>query len=338
MPKTARIVLVILILSGLGWYGWQQRQEKPGADVYNGWVEGEEYRVVAETAGKIKEIMVKEGEGVQKGQLIAQLDDSAARLQLALAQANLAAAQARAGDVKAGNRPQQIAQARAQVRALQASLQGAQENWRRAKSQRQDVEELVASGGATADQLEAAKAAEASARAAVESLKAQIEAAQQQVRLLEAGATDYALSAQEAQVEAALRQEDLASLQVEKAKVTAPASGIVQSILLKIGELANPGSTIVTLVDPAQLYVNIFVPQSQLDQVKIGQKVRVTAESGELKGEGTIVYISPQGEFTPKNIQTREERATQVFKVKVAIASASSSGFKPGQAVEIRLR
>ncbi|AVX19488.1 HlyD family secretion protein [Carboxydocella sporoproducens DSM 16521] len=338
MMKGVRIVVVLLVLAGLGWYGWLKQQGKPAEDVYNGWVEGEEYRVVAETAGKVKEVLVKEGELVKAGQVVAKLDDEAARLQLALAQANRAAAEARAGDVKAGSRPQQIAQAQAQVRALQASLQGALENLKRLQSQRQDVEELVQTGGATADQLEAAKAAEASAQAAVNSLKAQIDAAREQVRLLQAGATSYSLSAQDAQVEAARQQEALAQLQVNKARVVAPVRGVVQNILLKVGELANPGSTLLNLVDQDRLYVNIFVPQSQLDRVQLGRKAIVEAENGKLKGEGKIVYISPQGEFTPKNIQTREERATQVFKVKVEITSGGSSGFKPGQAVEVRLK
>lgn len=337
MVKKLRILVVLGLISGLAWYGWANRVQTGAAPVFSGWLEGEEYRVVAETAGKVEKILVQEGQPVKKGQPVVQLEAQAARIQLAQAQANLAAARAKAGDVRTATRPQQIAQAANQVKALQASLAGAGESLKRAQQQRQKTEQLLAEGGATPDQLDLAKTAVAAAQATVNSLKAQIRGAQEQVSLLKAGATSYTLSASSAQVEVAGRQVELAKLQVDKARLLAPATGRVEQLILKPGELANPGAAVIKLIDDEKLQVTVYVPQSQLGQVRVGQKVKVQTESGTAESLGEIIFIASQGEFTPKNIQTQEQRATQVFAVKVALSGAQEGKFKPGQAVEVRL-
>lgn len=337
MTKVLRVLVVLVLISGLAWYGWAGKSKTETTLVFSGWLEGEEYRVVAETAGKVEKILVKEGQRVKKGQPVAQLEARAAEIQLAQAQANLAAARAKAGDVRTASRPQQIAQAANQVKALQATLAGAEESLKRAQQQRQKTEQLLAEGGATPDQLDTARTAEAAAQAAVNSLKAQIRGAQEQVSLLKAGATSYILSASSAQVEFAGTQVELAKLQVDKARLLAPANGRVEQLILKPGELANPGTAVIKLIDDEKLQVTVYIPQSQLSKVRIGEKVKVKAESGTAESRGEIVFIASQGEFTPKNIQTQEQRATQVFAVKVALSGTGAGKFKPGQAVEVRL-
>jgi HlyD family secretion protein len=117
----------------------------------------------------------------------------------------------------------------------------------------------------------------------------------------------------------------------------APAIGRVEQVVLKPGELANPSTTVLKLVDDTKLKVTIYVPQSQLSQVKVGQKVKVQTEGNIAATLGEIVFIASHGEFTPKNIQTQEQRATQVFAVKVALPGIKEGDFKPGQGVEVRL-
>ena len=337
MVKIIRILVIFVIISSLAWYGWNNKTPNNRTPVFSSWLEGEEYRVMADTSGKVVAILVQEGQQLQVGQQVAKLDDQVALIQLTQAQANLAAARAKAGDVQSASRPQQIAQANNQVKALQASLAGAAENLKRARQLRQKTEQLLGEGGATPDQLDNAKTSEATALATTNNLQAQIQAAQEQLSLIKAGATSYTLSASAAQVELASSQVDLARLQVSKAKLIAPAKGRVEQVVLKPGELANPGTTVVKLVDDTKLHVTVYVPQSQLSQVKIGQKVKVITENSSTETQGEIVFISSQGEFTPKNIQTQEQRANQVFAVKVALVSADAGNFKPGQAVEVRL-
>lgn len=337
MIKKLRVLVVLALVLGLAWYGWTNKSQSKITPVFSSWLEGEEYKIVAETSGKVDKVLVQEGQQVKAGQQVALLDDRASVIQLAQAQANLATAKAKAGDVRSASRPQQITQAGNQVKALQASLAGANENLKRTRQQRQKTEQLLTEGGATPDQLDMAKTAEATAQSAVDNLKAQIQAAQEQLSLLKAGATSYTLSASSAQVDLASSQVELAKLQVDKARLVATTDGRVEQLVLKPGELANPGTTVVKIIDDTKLKVTIYVPQNQLGQIKIGQKVKVKTENGNGENTGEIVFISSQGEFTPKNIQTQEQRATQVFAVKVAITGTSEGKFKPGQAVEVHL-
>ncbi len=274
---------------------------------------------------------------VKQGTLLVQLDDQTSAILLEQAKANYLSAQAKTGDVKAGSRPQQIAQAKDQVKALSASLLGAEQALKRAQQQLQRIKQLAEAGGATPDQLEAAVTAEAAAQANVSSIKSQIRAAQEQVKLLEAGATSFSVSASTAQLEVARQQVNLAKLQLDKYKLQAPVPGRIEQIVLKLGELANPGTTVLKLIDDSQLHVTIYIPQSQLDLVKVGQKLVVKAENSQSQAPGKIVFISSKGEFTPKNIQTQEQRATQVFAVKVNLEPQKEATFKPGQAVEVYL-
>ncbi|HEX3031334.1 MAG TPA: HlyD family efflux transporter periplasmic adaptor subunit [Bacillota bacterium] len=336
MPKQLRVVIVILVLAGLAWYGWNGRKPEQ-VNEFSGWLEGEDYRVVGEIAGKVNSVYVKEGQEIKKGQAVAKLDAANADILLLQAKANLAIAQAKAGDVKAGSRPQQIAQAQAQVTSLQANLTASSQTLARASQQRNRIEELVLSGAANQDQLDAAKTTEAPAQSAVDAVKAQIKAAQNQVRLLQEGATSYNISASDAQVLLASRQVEQAQLQVSKTLLTAPVGSRVEEIIIKPGELAAPGAAVVKLIDDRQIHVTIFLPQSQLGQVRVGQKAVIQAENGSDKTLGKVVYIAAKGEFTPKNIQTQEQRATQVFEVKVALEPLKEANFKPGQTVTVRL-
>lgn len=337
MPKQVKVLIILVVIAGLSWYWWQSKQPTAVAGDFSGWLEGEEYQVVAETSGKVDKVLVAQGDQVKKGQQIAKLDSSVAQIQLLQAQANLAVVKARAGDVKAGSRPQQVTQATAQVAALKANLDATTKTLARAKQQRERLDQLVKSGAANQDQLDAALTAEYTAQAGVASIQAQIKAAQDQVNLLKAGATTYNLSANEAQVLVAQEQVDQAKLMITKTNLTAPASGRVEEVVMNQGELVAPGAPVVKILNDTQLHVLIYVPQSQLGRVKTGQSVTVKAENGGAEVKGKIVYISVQGEFTPKNIQTQEQRATQVFAVKVALGEMKQAELKPGQTVIVNV-
>lgn len=336
MLKILRFLIIFVVLSGLAWYGWNLMNQTEPANVYSGWLEGEEYRVSAEVAGKVTKMLVKEGQDVKANQPLVKLDDQSAQIQLRQAQANFSSAEAKSGDVRAGSRPQQIAQAQAQLKALEESLSGAQDSLNRAREIRQKDEQLAAQGGVTPDQLDQAKTAESTAQATVNSLKSQVQAALEQVRLLKAGATGYSISAASAQAQAALEQVKLAQVQAAKYTLTAPAAGRIDQIVLNQGEYASPGATLIKLVDTRNLTVTIYIPESQLNTVHVGQKVRIRDENGPAEQPGSITFIAAEGEFTPKNIQTREQRAAQVFAVKVTVGGKEIK-FKPGQAVEVVL-
>lgn len=336
MVKKIRVVFILLVVITLTWFGWQSLVKKESDMVFSGWLEGETYRVMAESSGKVEEIFVQAGQEVTKDEVLIKLDDRLAIIQLAQAEANVAYAMSLAGDVELGSRPEQIAQGKAQVIALEKSLHGAEESLKRAKQQRQSIEKLVLEGAVAPDQLDAAKTLEATAQSTVDNLLAQIQGAEAQLKLLQEGATDNSKSATLAQVSVAQQQAKMAKLQLEKVTISSPVTGIVEEIFLNTGELANMGQTLMKVVDASKLSIMIYVPQSQLSQVMLNQEVIVRGENDSLKVGGKVTYIATQGEFTPKNIQTKEERATQVYAVKVELENAVEAGFKPGLAVEVK--
>lgn len=119
--------------------------------------------------------------------------------------------------------------------------------------------------------------------------------------------------------------------------ISAPISGTVLTVYRRAGEWARPGQPILTLADLREVYAFIYVPQSLLAKLKLGQKIKGTLP--ELPGrsfEGTLAYIRPQAEFTPKNVQTREERDRLIYGIKIRFSNADGV-LKPGMSIEADL-
>jgi hypothetical protein len=154
--------------------------------------------------------------------------------------------------------------------------------------------------------------------------------AEAQVDGLRMGATPEQIDAVEAQVEIARAALETLRVQVDKLTLTAPISGLVLERPVHVGEVALPGSPLLTLADLANLTLTVYVPEDQLGQVQFGQVVSVTVDAyPDRVFSGTVVYLSNQAEFTPKNVQTREERVNMVFAVKIELPNPDHA-LKPG--------
>lgn len=130
---------------------------------------------------------------------------------------------------------------------------------------------------------------------------------------------------------------DDAALKVDWCKIASPINGTVLARLHEPGEWASPGVNLLTLADLGSVYVYIYVPQTELFRLKPGQSLQAfLPEAGDAARGGRIAFIRPEAEFTPKNVQTREERARLVFGVKVMLDNADGL-LKPGMPIEIRL-
>ena len=176
-------------------------------------------------------------------------------------------------------------------------------------------------------QLEAqADAAEAEYRAA----EAAVEAARAQLEGLRAGATDEEIAAAEAAVEQAQARLESAQVFLEKLTLTAPVGGRVLEVIGHEGELAAPGGALITLADLDQVTLTVYVPEDRLGQVQVGQSVEVRVDSfPERVFMGRVATIATEAEFTPRNVQTQEERVNMVFAVKVVIPNPDHA-LKPG--------
>jgi len=169
-----------------------------------------------------------------------------------------------------------------------------------------------------------------SARARYETQKAMVRRASTHLEALQAGATAEELAVAEAHVQQAQAALDTLLAQEEKLTLEAPSGGIVLEHVLRAGELAAPGTTLLTLGDLDRVTLTVYVPEDQLGQIAIGQTVEVTVDTfPDRTFEGTLVAIADEAEFTPRNIQTEEERVNMVFAVEVEIPNPEHA-LKPG--------
>jgi len=175
------------------------------------------------------------------------------------------------------------------------------------------------------------------AKTAYEQSEAAILVAQAQLASVKAGPMPEEVAIAQAQVQQA--EAALATLEVQlgKLRLTAPRDGIITERQANLGELAAPGATLMSLGDLGQVTLTVFIPETQIGRVKLGQTARVDVDAypGEIF-EGTITFIAPEAEFTPKNVQTEEERVNLVFGVKISLDNPGHR-LKPGMPADAEI-
>jgi len=466
-------VLIILLLAGaIGggtWYfgqhpeQWTQLQLRFGLisqsqatseDSVSGFIEAEEISLAAETKGRIARLLAQEGDDVEAGQPLVELDAALLEAELDQARANIAVAETQLAKVEAGVRAEEIAKAEAAVAVAEAEAEAARSRWQDAITLRDNPQELDRQidavrtalalaelqiehaiplkdanetlwalgqhqvtvieegfdftleippqgqvsipdnvdleedleGAAPGDDIRAhynfkegakrqaytdwnragtnmwaawvdlntavAQRDEAEtalndwlrlrndpqeanlnvvqAESAYQTALAQVEVAQAQLEILKAGARAEQIAVAQAQVEQ--MQANLTALQVERDKHTlvAPLAGRIVEQPAHEGEMAIPGTTLLTLADLSQVTLTVYVAEPNIDQVSVGQQVEVFVDTFPGHSfEGHIIFIADEAEFTPKNVQTKEERVNTVFAVKIKLENEERR-LKPG--------
>jgi HlyD family secretion protein len=286
--------------------------------VASGTVEATTADVGFAVAGRIQELLVREGEPVTRGQLLARLDaaDLEARAETMRAQA----AAARAALAEA----EEVAQARAGVRAAVRRLDDAGRDLDRALR-------LFEGGAISRESLDRAESVHDLAEAAVDQ-------ARQHLAILESGARPERIAAQRAGLEAAEAAARQAEVALDHASIRAPFDGRVTIRHREPGETVQPGQPVVTVTDPTDRWVRIFIPETRMGAVALGQDASI--ESDTFRGRayaGRVTFIATEAEFTPRSIQTREERVKLVFAARVQIVGDTALELKPGMPADVRL-
>ncbi|MGA2532975.1 MAG: efflux RND transporter periplasmic adaptor subunit [Candidatus Aminicenantales bacterium] len=300
---------------------------RPGAkDVISasGTIETIEVNVASKVAGQLEERAVDEGARVRAGDKLAVIDHASLDIQLRQAEAGVDLSRAQLVLLRNGARTEDIQQAEAALKQAQASLTVAADDARR-------MRELVKTGSVTPKQNEDAEArltvAESQRNAAAEALK--------KTRTLARPEEIQAAEARLGQAQAAV---DLLKKTIADCTITAPVGGIVTHKALEAGELVTQGATIVTLSELDSVYVMIYVTEKELGRVRLGDAAEVKIDAFPDKAfSGKVTYISPEAEFTPKNIQTKEDRVKLVFGVKVEIENREGL-LKPGLPADAVIR
>ena len=301
----------------------------------SGYVEATEIQVASEAGGRVTDLRVAEGDRVAAGDLIAQLDTRDTELQEQRLRAERAAADAQLRLIRAGSRVEDIRQAEAQVRAAEGEVAAIETEIRAAELDLERFESLLKANAGSRKQRDDAKARVDVARDRQRSAQERVRAASEAAARLRAGPRSEEVEAARARIAAIDAQMAALEKSVQDARVTAPAGGVVTQKLVESGELVARGTPLVIITDLDHAWANLFAPEPMMPRLKLGQAATVRTDAGEGL-HGTVTFISPRAEFTPRNVQTAEERSKLVYRLKVAVDNREGV-LKQGMPVDAEL-
>jgi multidrug resistance efflux pump len=347
------IVIVVLAVAYGGYRLFLARQPFE----WSGTVEARTVTIASRTGGRIKDVLVREGDQVKAGQPLLVLEFGDLEAQQLMAQGQLAQAKAQFDKLVKGNRPEEIAQARARAQSARAAfaetragarkeqIEGAHARLRAAQATASETQRtalrqhmLFTRGAASQvdlDQantaLENAQAQRDAAQKAYEELKngarsedvlqaaARSREADASAQLATAGSRQEDVRAAAGAVTAAQGRLDQVAVSISELTVRAPRNARVEALDLRPGDVLAPNAPAATLLEDGELYLRIYVPETQLGHVKVGQQVRVSVDGMDRTFAAVVEHINGVGEYSPRNLQTADERADQVFAMRVTL-------------------
>lgn len=326
MIKRIRIAVpVLLVILAAGW--WYTSRDTGLADgtlFASGTIEATTADLGFQLPGRIESIGVEEGDAVEEGQELAHLDTRELSAALDAAQAQAEAATARLTELRRGARPQEIASAEAAVRSATMRAENASRDVERAEG-------LFAGGAISRQSLDAVQTGREVALATQDQ-------AQQMLILVKAGPRTETVNAQRAMLGQAEANVARTAVTLSNATVVAPFAGVITVKHRQPGEIVGAGTPVVTLLDRDSRWVRIYVREDEIGRVQIGQRAEISSDTyPDRTYEGEVMFIGSEAEFTPRNVQTAEERTKLVYPVKVRITGDPNYELKPGVPADVTL-
>ena len=323
--KRKNIVVLLLLLSILGLcffllYQNYWGENKPSLQA-TGTIEATSVEVKARVSGTIKSFKTQAGDPVKAGQLVAELSRHDLLAQKERDALGVLAAQARLDDLVSGARSQEIKEALARVNMARSTYEQAERELER-------MQELFAQGAIAEEKLE-------QSRLNSELKKNELTAAEARLSLLESGSRPGAISAAAAELDRSKAVLKSSEALLDDLKLLSPLDGTLITKNFEEGEFVTMGATLATLADLHHLWIRVYIPTDELPRVKLGQKVSISVSGCEQVFSGVVKEISSRGEFTPKSIQTKKERANVVFPVKINITSNPNAILKAGMPADV---
>jgi HlyD family secretion protein len=317
MKRILFIVIMAGLITGLLYYLFtRDKKEENDFIKVSGNIETTEVDVGFKISGRIVSLLLQEGDWVENGKILAKLDDEDLRHRFELAKATLNSAQAKLNKLLAGSRPEELREAEVALHQAQFDLENKQAHYERMKV-------LFEGHVIPKETLD-------NAEAGYKIAKATVQRATENYKLVKEGPRKEDIEDAKAQVEQARASLKLAETQLSYTVLNSPLSGVVLVKSSEMGEVVNPGTSIITLADLENVWLKAYIPETDLSKVKWGQEVIVTTDLRPKKEyKGKISFISSQAEFTPKSIQTEKERVTLVYRIKVDIPNPDRE-LKPG--------
>lgn len=321
-----RIILAIVILAGLAVAGFFFLPYFWGnsSDIHlPGVVEIQEVRLGSKIGGRVAEVLVREGDVVEAGQLLVRFAVPELEAQREQQQGRLSAAEATLQRAKNGSRPEEIRQSKSDLESNEADLRQAENELTRAES-------LFKAKTTTQADLDAARANRDRFKGRVASSRAHFD-------MMEIGSRPEDIALAEANVIEARGKLAEIDANLEESKVIAPERAVVEVVAVRQGDLVVPNTPVIRVLRAADLWVRVYVPETQLGKIHLGQKASITMDAyPNRRFSGTVFQIANESEFTPRNVQSVDERRYQVFGVKVRVDD-SEGVFKAGMAAQVYL-
>ncbi len=366
-----------LALAAAGLAGWLWLGRSSGGPLkLSGRIEGYETDLGARIGGRVAEVTVREGERVKAGQLLVRLDDDEVRARLRGAQARLAAArqqlnqarsqvdvldsQIRESRLTVAQAEQdnlgRVEQARANLASAEAQLAQAQAQLRLARVTLGRTESLVRQGAASPQSLDQDRTALETAEAVVNAQQRQVEAARGAVALAASTGLNPSIRSAQLQALGEQRQRALAGVRAAESdvrsaqaaeqqvkaeaaylRIRSPLAAVVISRSVEPGAVVASGRTLLTLLDPATVYMRGFIPQGEIGRVRLGQQARIYLDSDPRRPlAARVAEVDAQASFTPETIYFQRDRVRQVFGLKLAIDNPAGDA-KPGMPADAEI-
>jgi len=371
MPKRVALIVAIALVAG-GLLVASRFQREPLK--VSGFIEADEIRLGSRVGGRVAKVFVEEGDLVEAGTTLVQLEPFDLLQREAEARANLAARTAEHEKLTAGFRPEEVAQAqqrveqlkanykrlvegprRQEIDAAKAQLQAAEAQSARAESEYQRTQRLFEQKAASSEQMDRAieelrvaqsmeivrdeefKLLEEGTRQEdLDAALAQMNEAEAALELVQKGYRREEIAQAKAAVDAAQSALGVILEQQKELKIAAPLDGVVESMELQPGDLVAAGAPVMSMIDTGRLWVRAYLPQDL--HLELGQRVEVSVDAFE--GErfaAEVTFIAREAEFTPSNVQTPDERSKQVFRIKVTLLEGLDR-LRPGMAADVWLQ
>jgi HlyD family secretion protein len=316
MKTTAAAAVAALFLGGCA-RGTDSKQI-----LASGHFEATDVRIATKVAGRLESLLVQEGDVVRVGQVLGTIATTDIRLALAQARAERDQAAAEYRLRLLGTRKEDIAELEAQIESVRSDLENAQKDLDR-------MQGLLDKGSGTDKARDDARTRRDMAAHRLDGMNQALARMRAGSRPEEKDASRARLAAMEARV-AQLEQ------QLTDATILSPLAGVVTEKVAEPGELLQVGSPLCVITDLANAWLTVYVTGPDLGRIRLGQEALVTTDEGQTR-KGKLTFIASQAEFTPKNVQTRDERVKLVYRVKVSLENQDGL-FKPGMPAEARLQ
>jgi HlyD family secretion protein len=323
MKKKIVIAIIIALAIVIAIVIVVKKKGDNGTMKLSGNVEATEANVGFKMPGRVVALLVDEGSKVKAGDLLARLDSAEVENLVSQQKAALEEAATRLAELRAGSRIQEKEQAKANVSAVDADLVRARKDFERARV-------LFENGAISAAQYDLA-------RSAFEGRQAQRAAAAEGLSLVNEGPRKEDIKMADQRVQQARAALGISQEKLKDTFLYAPFAGVILRKNVELGETVGAGTPAFTVGDILNPWIKVYVREDKIGLVKLGQKARVSIDSYPKKTyEGTVTFISSEAEFTPKTVQTDEERVKLVFAVKVRVKN-DEGDLKPGMPADVRI-